>query len=364
MHQQLIVMSMGKKTTVTGDRLRALLPLRASDGTSDGIDSQSVYSYRMNEVSGEDFYSREALALGLEPKVLKPGYPSYQRFRTLLIFRHVIAYALVQACAALASAESVERNLGNVDLIDLTLTGNGWGLLVYAAKRRAKRELQDEAHRILQLVLRVFREGGANAEELARIENIKVGSVTIIGEGAECGEAKTAVAKGALVYYSANAQGQEVALPAHDRTVCYTGVSIESLKVDEREPISVRWCDPWTLDHIRKVAFEADYPVDGLTSLSFELPREIDKPCDPILSVFTRIANELRPAEDPMAPEEWRAMNADLQRARYLDINQLEGMSPLNVFLSRILYPDKGTESTRFMKTMAQRANCLDAKKP
>lgn len=61
-----------------------------------------------------------------------------------------------------------------------------------------------------------------------------------------------------------------------------------------------------------------------------------------------------------MEAHDWKGMNSDLQQAEYLDGTQLSGASPLNVFLSAILYPKSGTRSTLYMQTLAKRAGCMD----
>lgn len=355
-YDQLSLMLLGKRlqaAEVPADNLLRGSITNHGSSSERPLGSGSVYSMWMNELSGPIFDRREGEALSLEPKLAKDGYPSYQRFRTLLIFRHVISYALIQACATLAHGGLDRSNPIAAREIDLTLSGNGWGLLVYAGKCRTSAELKPEAERLLRMILRLLKDGMASQEELERIGNVKIGELTLIGEGENSGDAKTAVAIGALRASDADAANR-------DRIVSYTGINIGTLKTDLKPDVSVRWCDPWTQEHIVKVVDGDDSEMTGFTSMTFALPVETGKPCDPVLSVFTRLANEINPGVDPMEAAGWKGMNSELQSASYLDHRQLSGKSPLNIFLSAILYPKTGTRSTLYMKSLAKKAGCLD----
>lgn len=347
-YDQLALLLRGKKLAASGMHADHLLR-----GSNSGLGSGSVYSLWMNELSGPIFYGREGEALAIEPRLAAAGYKSYQRFRTWLIFRHVISYALIQACATLAHGGLDKDRPIAARHIDLTLSGNGWGLLVYAGKRRESGELMVEAERLLQMILRLLREGIASPEELERIGSVTIGKLTLIGEGTKSGDAKTAVAIGAL-------RAPVAAAADRDRIVAYTGINIEALRAGRHSDISVRWCDPWTQDHVARVVGGSEGDIQGFESMTFALPPETGRPCDPVLSVFTRLANEINPGVDPMEAPDWKGMNSDLQQASYLDGTQLSGASPLNMFLSSILYPRTGTRSTLYMQTLAKKAGCMD----
>ena len=73
------------------------------------------------------------------------GAYSYQRYRTRLLFRHIITYSLLQACAA-----AVDNRIKLSSGINLILGGNGWGLMLFAEFPRDSTRLRDEAQAILK----------------------------------------------------------------------------------------------------------------------------------------------------------------------------------------------------------------------
>src|SRR5205085_714529 len=60
------------------------------------VDLGTFYSLRINRLDDETFKEKE---LDILKKTM--GSPSYQLYRTKLFFRHIIAYGLLQASAAL-----------------------------------------------------------------------------------------------------------------------------------------------------------------------------------------------------------------------------------------------------------------------
>lgn len=347
-YEQLSLLLLGKRLEASG-----MQPDQALRISTSPLGSGSVYSMFMNELSGEEFYNREKEALSVDPRLFAAGNSSYQRFRTWLIFRHVITYALIQACATLAHGGPDETARIAATEIHLTLSGNGWGLLVYAGRRRGSAALKAEVEGLLQMILRVLADGVASQEELGRLEGVKIGKLTLIGEGTRSADAKTAVAIGAL-------RAEDAAAADRERIVAYTGINIEQLKADKNPAVEIRWCDPWTQDYVAKAVGGEALDLRGFKSMTFGLPVETGKPCDPVLSIFTRLANEINPGVDLMESSDWKGMNSDLQQASYLDGRQLSGKSPLNLFLSTILYPKEGTTSTHYTQTLANRAGCLD----
>lgn len=298
------------------------------------IDLGTLYSIKISGVSEDDFRKSEA-------KVIQEGMGtnSYQRYRARLLFRHVLAYALLQACSAVVGGK-INLNQG----IKLILGGNGWGLLLFAELPRQRKALQSEAAEILRLLKEKLREVVAE-DEWPLIENLSVAGVELLNE-VNLSKAKTDVAVGAI-----NASEDRRAARGgggKDGTTPYSGLSVNGLSLNDREARVVRWCDRWGFEEFKeKYGF-----MDAIQTVRFEQPRDLRQPFDPVLSVFTRLGNVSRTDLDKMPGETWRDINAEIcEEISLLEGNRLE-RSPINHFISRVLYPED--QQRDFLDTLAE----------
>jgi hypothetical protein len=322
------------------------------------IDLETKYSLYMNGLDDSAFARREREVFAFARQSGALDEPSYQRFRTLLMFQHVVAYSLLQACAAVAHSETDDRrDLLNVHIIDVTFSGNGWGLLLFAGMPRAQEELKAEAKRLLGLVVAHLAEA-ADPDVRSRLEGLEIGSVNLLNEE-RLSKAKTSVAQGALGALR-ELKGAQTRASA-DQKLAYTGITITSLRVDKYDPVTLRWCNPWRHEDVTKAIGPS---VRGFNHLTFDLPRGTGAPYDPILAIFSRLANPWNSDEDLMPPEEWRSINGKLQDGPYLTNQRLNGTSPVNFFLSGVLYPYKDEKTgeivgtKRHLHALAKAANC------
>jgi hypothetical protein len=293
------------------------------------LDLGTFYSLAINSLSDETFKKREA-------KVIEEGMgkSSYQGYRTRLFFRHILTYALLQACAA-----AVDNKVTPEDGIKLILGGNAWGLMLFAEFRRDNRKLKEEAHQILQLLKKQLIESLPD-DERPILQGLEVFGVELLNE-TNLSKAKTDVAVGALNADHDRRSDTEETLP-------YSGITIKNLRVNKFEPTTIRWRDRWGFEEFkRRFGF-----MDQITSTQFEQPKGMRTPLDPVLSVFTYLGNVSSNREDNMPGETWRDMNAELCG----NISQLKGnrlkITPINHFLSAVLYPED--EQRDFLDTLAE----------
>lgn len=293
------------------------------------LDLSTFYSLAINSLSDETFKKREA-------KVIQEGMgkSSYQGYRTRLFFRHTLAYALLQACAA-----AVDNQVSPEDGIKLILGGNAWGLMLFAELPRSSKKLKEEAQQILRLLKKQLAESLSD-DERQYLDGLEIFGVELLNENT-LSKAKTDVAVGAL-----NADHNRRS--ESDETLPYSGITVRNLKVNKFEPTTIRWRDRWGFEEFkRKLGF-----MDQITSTQFEQPKGLRKPLDSVLSVFTCLGNISSNSEDNMPDETWRDINAELcENIARLKGNRLKA-SPINHFLSAVLYPED--EQRDFLDTLAE----------
>jgi hypothetical protein len=293
------------------------------------LDLSTFYSLAINSLSDETFKKREA-------KVIQEGMgkSSYQGYRTRLFFRHLLAYALLQACAAAVDSKSSPE-----DGIKLILGGNAWGLMLFAEMKRDSRKLKEEAQQILKLLKKQLADS-VTEDERQYLEGLEVFGVELLNE-TNLSKAKTDVAVGALNADYDRRNDTDATLP-------YSGITVKNLRINKFEPTTISWRDRWGFEEFkRKLGF-----MDQITSTQFEQPRGLKTPLDPVLSVFTYLGNVSSNAEDNMPGETWRDINAELcENIARLKGNRLKA-SPINYFLSTILYPED--EQRDFLDTLAK----------
>lgn len=288
----------------------------------------TFYSIVINSLSEDEFRKREA-------KVLQDGMgkSSYQRYRARLFFRHLLAYSLLQACAA-----AVERKLSLEDGLKLILGGNAWGLMFFAEFERNGRKVAEEAERILQLLKRHLAPAMSDVER-KRLDKIKRITVKLLNE-TNLSKAKTDVALGALKADRSKINGE--------RTAPYSGITMRNLQINTFAPGDVRWCERWGFDEFTR-RFGA---MDEVKSVEFERPASLSKPFDAVLSVFTSLGNTSRNDVDNMPGEAWHDINGKLCESIVQDKKNKLRRSPLNQFISAVLYPDD--EQRDFLDTLAE----------
>jgi hypothetical protein len=297
------------------------------------LDFGTFYSLSINRVSDDDFRKREA-------KVIQDGMGtnSYQRYRARLLFRHIIAYALLQACAA-----AVDEKISLDEGIKLILGGNAWGLLLFAELPRRGNKLQEEAAEILRLLQEKLLDVVAE-DERVYIETLSIAGVELLNEKT-LSKAKTDVAVGAI---NASEDRRPARSGGKESTVPFSGVTIKELSINDHEPTTIRWCERWGFEEFKKKFGQ----MDAIKRTKFNQPRGLKQPLDPVLSVFTRLGNTARNDQDNMPGETWRDINAELcQEIATLEGNRLE-RSPLNYFISRVLYPEDAQRD--FLDTLAE----------
>ncbi|HEX8457766.1 MAG TPA: hypothetical protein VF656_10755 [Pyrinomonadaceae bacterium] len=278
------------------------------------------YSVAINALDDEQFRDRE---MGILKKTM--GTHSYQKYRTRLFFRHILAYGLLQACSAV-----VERKLKLTSGLKLVLGGNGWGLMVFADMPRSAKRLSEEATQILNLIKREL-SPTLQEDERECLEMLKIFSLELLNE-ADLSKAKTDVALGALNANPVRQNGDQSATP-------YTGITLNKLQLNNFDALTHRWCERWGFDEFKqKYGF-----MDSLTEVAFESPENQEQPLDHVLSVFTCVGNMQTNKEDNMPADAWTNINGKLIDS----ISDLRGdrieQSPINYFVSNILYPQNST---------------------
>ena len=281
------------------------------------VDLGTFYSLAINALN-EDIFTERELAIRKEGM----GSPSYQRYRTQVFFRHIVAYGLLQACAA-----AVDNKLTPKQGIKIIFGGNAWGLMMFAEFERSKGTLKAEAEEILQGLQKVLLEN-VQEDEKQYIEKLRIADIVLLNEEA-LSKAKTSVAEGALKAAGGNPEKWKP----------YTGITLRGVKIDEDlEPVTIRWCDRWGAETLKKKF--GDVPIGEIHRFSFEEPDDFEKPFDPLLAVFTRLANSRRRDQDQMPPEQWATINGLLCQGDAYITNDKPGQSPINYFMSTVLYPE------------------------
>lgn len=266
-----------------------------------------------------------------EGQILKQGFgaKSYQRFRSILFYQHLLTYALIQGCAA-----AVDQRLNLPNGLHLVLAGNGWGLLMFAELERVGSKLKDIAENILQKHLKPALLKTLAESERPLLERLKVSSVDLLNE-TSFREAKTSTAFGALRVTREDEMSKGNLLP-------YTGITIPALRINDFRPIAIRWFDRWD-----KVTFQqalAEHDFADISQLACDEQETLQQPFDPLLSVFTRLANRENTQIDPAPPATWEKLNGPLfRKGVYLD-NGKTRHSPLSLFLTLGLYDSEESE--------------------
>lgn len=333
-------------------------------GVSEAIDLGTYYSLAISRLDKKEFVKREAV---VRQNVGKNGY---QFYRTAVFFRHILAYGLLQACAAAINNEA------NPNKIRLILAGNAWGLLLFAGLERNHGTLEQQAIAILKLLQKYLAEAlekdsaSSSTKEdkkrksfAARLKALSIISVELLNE-ADLETAKTSVAKGALKGQvggggaQANEDGTEAALAM---TESYAGLSVGRIEVGKNKSITVNWFNKWTLESFGQLVRQAYGPESGLSNVStlaFEPLNDTSKPFDPLLYVFTRLANlDLYDSKDLMTEADWNKINARLRQDHSYHENGDLTRTPINFFISGVLYPEK--EEHVYLQELAAKNKCL-----
>jgi hypothetical protein len=287
-----------------------------------------TYSVAINALDDAQFREREAAIL----KETK-GTRSYQKYRSKLFLRHIITYALVQACAAV-----IEGKLKLSSGLKLVLGGNGWGLMVFAGMPRSAKRLTEEATEILKLLKRELSET-LDDEERACLDTVKTIHLELLNES-DLSAAKTSVALGALKASAKELNSEQTVTP-------FAGVTIKNLQINKKTAMTARWCDRWGFEE-----FKSRYGfMDNVESVWFDRSENQEKPMDSLLSVFTCVGNTSTNTQDNMPGDVWISLNSELSA----HINETQGdrveQVPINYFISDILYPRDSTRD--FLDTLA-----------
>lgn len=276
-----------------------------------------AYSVGINALDDAEFSKREAVLLERTM-----GDFSYQQYRTQLFFRHVLAYGLLQVCAAV-----VHKKLKLASGVNLVLSGNGWGLLLFADLSRKSDGIRDEAAFVLNLLRRELRESLAE-EEREYLDALKLFELRLLNRR-DLSTAKTSVALGALKKNDAPPpNGDEFRLP-------FAGVTVKGLRIDKWPAAAVGWYERWGMAEFRRKFNEG---IVSISSADFDLPSDTERPIDPTLGVFTKLGNFSGGSEDGLPASTWSGMNAGLKKyVRELKGKSVQG-SPMNHFVSNVLY--------------------------
>ncbi len=284
--------------------------------TDPNFDLGVAYSVGINALDDKEFAKRESSLLERTM-----GDFSYQRYRTQLFFRHILAYGLVQACAA-----AVDGKLKLASGINLVLSGNGWGLMLFADMSRKSDALRKDASHVLDLLKRELAPTLAE-EERPYLDALKIYSVKLLNSE-NLSMAKTSVALGALHKNIATQNGEA------ESTTPYAGITVNNLSVNNAPAATVRWCERWGMDEFR----EKFGSMIAIREATFEPPASTEHPLDPTLGVFTLLGNPYGDANDGLPSEAWTSMNGEVSREiRGLSGARVEG-TPINHFISKVLY--------------------------
>lgn len=291
-----------------------------------------VYSVGISGINDQLFREREAAILrkGM-------GAYSYQRYRSRLLFRHIITYSLLQACAA-----AVDHRIKLSSGINLILGGNGWGLMLFAEFPRISARLRDEAQMILKSLKTQLAEH-TTLEEREYLDGLKISNLVLLNED-NLSKAKTNVALGALNADRVRGVGdRSVTMP-------YTGVTLEDLQLSGANAQTIRWCERWG-----SASFKEKFPgVEQVEDGSFTVPEDLERPFSPVLSAFTSIGNVRNQDQDNMPATAWTNINGRLTEFVSTlrgNVERLE-VSPINHFLSEVLYSKKAAND--YLDTLAE----------
>ncbi|HEX6096677.1 MAG TPA: hypothetical protein VF432_10165 [Thermoanaerobaculia bacterium] len=301
---------------LTNLSLRTLVDTDANERLSQlNLDLATAYSLTISGLDETTFRQKEGAILeeGF-------GHRSFQRYRSQLFFRHLLAYGLLQACAA-AVDHKLPVSQGGINLI---CSGNGWGLLLFAQLHRSKKELKAEAEKILE-ALKNEVIPHLTQDEAAIVNALTIMSVNLMNER-DLRQAKTSVALGALKAAATAAR--------EDRgsTAPYVGVTLSNVSINGTSITELRWCQRWAEKDLA-----ARVKADHIETFNFDA-LEAGKPMSTTLSLFTKIANLSNRTVDQLSPENWMAVNGSI-RENYIGSLKL-AQTPINYFVSDVLYPE------------------------
>lgn len=329
------------------ERLKALLGFDLQNRSPElNLQLGTAYSIKINDLNNETFQSREEKILGKSS-----SSDSFSAYRSRLFFRHLIAYALLQACATIIS-KKLSVNQG----IDLILGGNGWGLLLFAEWRRNNDFLIEKAEHILNL-LKNNLEPFVTDDEKELLHKMRINTVDLLNQN-DLSRAKTGVVRGALY---------EAGEIDYSQTAPFAGINIKGLKINELPPQDIRWCDRWSLETFNeKYGKKEGVEIDAITSRSFVQPQDMSQPIDQTLAVFTSLAGR-NVGQDQTPREIWQKMNNQLincingmiieggelvKRESSNNSDNVVSAVPSNYFLSRVLY--RSESDTNFLDKLAE----------
>ncbi len=287
----------------------------------------SFYSFLISERDPKDLAESER-------EVRKVPGEYYQHFRARWFYEHILAYSLIQVCAAAITNERLPRD------IRILCTGNGWGMLTLAKWAKTEHELRELAEGILDLIKKKLKGRPGVSDE--RLASLQIGKVAFIGEdGSERDErirhtAKTAVACGAI-----ESDTDESRPAIIGDASSFTGVNLEEVVIGEKSMGSVsiptEWKDRWQYDRFAKPLKEA-MNATKLTQVGpFQFSsKNSGEPFDSLLEVFFNTYK----IDKQWVERMWRDLNdmTLLGRAYPAAKDGRMPPSPLNRFLAEALY--------------------------
>lgn len=293
----------------------------------DNFDLATQYSVSINKVSDDHIKKIEGRIIDQ-----KMGDKSFQRYRSQLFFRHLLTYALIQGFGAALRKPAGQNNEDEllVDGFHLILGGNAWGLLMFGEFQRTSDFLREQADKIVNAIKEILLERVDEADR-PRLKNLKITRLDLLNEE-HLTKAKTAAALGALNATTSSEKAPDAISP-------YTGLTIPSLRVN-KENILIRmdWKERWSLSSINALL---GLNIELINQLAIQGFTSLRRPIDPLLAIFCRLGNPAQPHVDPLPEEEWERINSALSNgSSYLDQGSLH-YSPLQLFLTEILYPEK-----------------------
>jgi hypothetical protein len=282
------------------------------------------YSLLINRYDTESFNTREQqiLAARMGEKVTgETESRSFQRYRTELFFKHILAYGLLQACAAAADNNRALAVPGDKLRIDLTLGGNAWGLMMFGGLTRSAEKLQKTANAILDLI-RSKLKPALSKDEAQCLEKLVIGTVNLLNQD-RLSDAKTAVAVGAL-----RAAGPSTGIA---QAAAYSGVNLTQLTAKKGiRSDDVRWCDHWTRLVLLQKTGQGE-ESGSLEKLAFSTPGRIDGPLHQAASVFVSLGAD----EKDLPERNWININSLFSTPENFASSE-DLVSPINYFLSYI----------------------------
>lgn len=313
--------------------------------TSELIPLATYYTLLINPLDDQEFKRRERLVLdhGM-------GRLSFQKFWTQSLLRHVIAYALLQACAAI-----VNRELRVPKGITLKLAGNAWALMMFAGLDRTSDVLMRESKDILDILKLRLSEHSETKHLLHEIkDSLRIFSVDLLNEKV-IGEGKTALARGAVLLSLDRTLRREGVVEVNPP---FSGVTFSDVKINDEGPITIRWCDRWHHEDFATILRRSGW--EGVVrEMRLSIGPGGEKggaitPLDPLLEGFVQLCNVKNFKEGQLEAEEWHQINSRLLNAdQYLDNSLNPKQPPVSVFLSKILYSEN--DEYPYMENLAIR---------